>query len=518
MPAFSFLWQSAVRVGSVKMAHRCQCVEAIQICRMLEGELSRNRNSTFIGVDYQQIERLACSAINQAVDADIDESAVSVQFPFQAFRDALTRYNLEFDGRQATERMEDARLRDDAATRRHSSLCEKLAKHSDHPRPFSPLVEFCIAPVEQEQRQASLREAVGLTFHVDKTTALPGLLFRFRRKYAGYRLNSKSKLPPVAYPDFYVESKLMNVNETLVRPVDSEELAQSIDSRAKLWVYGDCLEGHYELHRPMIGASGRVRSVSIAPTHGKSVRVFKDMRGQLASDRLLLDPDFSSPGIVQGGDRLKTAGRIYADEGPSGALIQMRPTNDMPIISNVHRRLDETSSPPFIPPVGSLHRSESISTKSSAVTTLPLLPRPIESPGMPPTPSQPMILNSLLPLNSTPAPTRAHALRDCDDRHPSLDVPLRSSERRAAAAARSSSSRRVLTQPMSLFSKASLQHANPTDEVKESYFTKPKGPGKVKDLIGLFEGLRGQANRRGAQERTEERHAISKTKSYIARR
>ena len=114
--------------------------------------------------------------------------------------------------------------------------------------------------------------------HVDEAAMLSGLLYRFHRKYQTLRKGNENCLPLVLRPTFYTQSALAKINETLVQPIDSGGLTQYIGLNGPLWVYCDCIEGFYELHRPTSSALGRVRCISIAPPNSHEidpVRVFK---------------------------------------------------------------------------------------------------------------------------------------------------------------------------------------------------------------------------------------------------
>ena len=123
MPVFALLWQTTARTGSVNMAHRCQCVEAINICRGLRDDPRYSRQGAH-SVGYREcdlssplsqparliassrIERLACDAIDYAASVGIEGALVSteVESPFKRFREAITRLPLILKGKHVLQR------------------------------------------------------------------------------------------------------------------------------------------------------------------------------------------------------------------------------------------------------------------------------------------------------------------------------------------------------------------------------------------------------------------------------
>ena len=189
--------------------------------------------------------------------------------------------------------MDVARSKDDRSTRRSLSIYDKLSKnhevcpnvrnsHSDVPDtctvPSSTLATHDVSRRAHSACRidhttsnlseggssnrlcvnASITTVFPLTLlptvAVDKETMLPGLLFRFHKKYK----KRCPGTPPVLRPHFYLERKLSSTVGSIIQPLNSGDLGHNIDSKNTVWVYGDCQDGYYELRRPVGSLPSRI--------------------------------------------------------------------------------------------------------------------------------------------------------------------------------------------------------------------------------------------------------------------
>ena len=107
--------------------------------------------------------------------------------------------------------------------------------------------------------------------HVEYSSTLPELVFRFHRKHR-QRWPAAQAVRPVKFPHFYPKRELDHLDERVIRPLDNTNM-DILSSEDTIWVFGDRLRGHYELVR---GARrSRIRSVSFAPASSGLQMVYR---------------------------------------------------------------------------------------------------------------------------------------------------------------------------------------------------------------------------------------------------
>ena len=108
--------------------------------------------------------------------------------------------------------------------------------------------------------------------HIERSTSLPELVFRFHRKHKQkFELDPQNYRPP-RFPQFYSPQDLKHIRNLPVNPIGHDKV-QSLTSEQGIWVYTDMPLGHYELLRG--NRRYRIRTVSYAPASAGYERVFR---------------------------------------------------------------------------------------------------------------------------------------------------------------------------------------------------------------------------------------------------
>ncbi|VDC05471.1 unnamed protein product [Peniophora sp. CBMAI 1063] len=291
-PSFSILWQSGRSGFMVGAPWRNRCVETIRICRSLKrsGDVQLAK-----GYLFRIVTELACTALDSAARGNI-----KAERDFVTFGDAVDELHRTSQiARRTGNNLQTAKARDyQTAHGRDSTLGKRLAFTLEKQRltysggsKSGALYDFYVVPagLTTPMNPTSIWQ---LTFHVDRDTTLPELVFRFHRK-CRERWPGDLPILPMICPQFYTKHEIDRLFENgVARPLDDTSM-DTLEGQDTIWVYGDDPRGHHELTRGM--RRNRIRSVGFAPGPTGLTRVYRDMCGYLATEQFLFHDSIFAP-------------------------------------------------------------------------------------------------------------------------------------------------------------------------------------------------------------------------------